>query len=469
MNNDYASRITGAFLGAGVGDALGAPAQSWKEGRVCQVFGRIKDYIDPDKAYAKTPARRRLKGLYSLPAQQFLAVAETILAFGDFSVKELSEMYKSLAGSEEGNTGAFRSLDPHFKKSLQNLIDGADPLSTGLPHPGLDPVARVIPLAICFREKEDQLLRFIIESSLMTSSDPRAVAGAAAVGFTAKQILLDPGLAGRYSEFSSAIQDFTRKSEEMLQDDYGKYMADTGAGNFYAMSDALAILETCLREGDPDLVNRSIIREANRSNPPHPISSVNQDFAVPAVMRIIFLALSSESFSNGVLDAVNEGKESCRMGSAVGALLGLRFGEDSIPEDWIRGLLNANQLRLRGAEMAQGYADWGMRIDLATLESDLTRKDEAAREKILADARKKAEKRKAAKLSIPKPSKPELPPQEEAPFAPPPETVFGGELPDPVKAKKQKAIRGRKRISWKEHRRKKRRQEKKKDRKQSDD
>lgn len=148
------------------------------------------------------------------------------------------------------------------------------------------------------------------------------------------------------------------------------------------------------------------------------------------------------------------------MGAIAGGLLGLRFGDDGIPDEWRAGLLNAHEIARRGDEMANGFPDWSERTDLIAMESRLTRDDAAERRKrreaVIHEEEKRAQKSAArGKTAASSETKAKLPPQEEAPFAPPPWIVFGEPLADPITKQRDKALRGRKRIEWKETRRRK--------------
>lgn len=53
----------------------------------------------------------------------------------------------------------------------------------------------------------------------------------------------------------------------------------------------------------------------------------------------------AENFREGVLAAVNLGEDTDTTGAVAGALLGLHFGIDKIPEDWIKSLARLSDVR----------------------------------------------------------------------------------------------------------------------------
>lgn len=450
-------RYRGAFLGMAIGDAMGAPAQGLKPARIVQLFGTINDYLDSDLSFEAMSLHWRLKGLYSHPTQQALAVAESLILSAGYKLKDIFDVFKSMAPGEHPPY-IFRGINEHFRKALERLKHAGETLGNALPHPGITEACRILPLALHFRNDELSLMRAVIECALLTGNDPRTIAGAAAYAFSVFSLAGNPdNVMHNCSEFAANLRRFTRKCEEVLQDEFGRYLpSDVTPSTFYEMSEALSILLPCLREKNPELVLKTILAEANRLNPPFPISSPNQDFAPSAVTFAIYTVLSAPNFRQGIVRVIMQGKEACAMGALVGGLLGLRFGDDVIPDEWRESLLNANDVAMRGEEMANGFPNWSGRTDLVSLESELSQHDEEERQKRREAAKQAVEKYERKHPPKPKTAaRPQLPPQEEAPFAPPPWVVFGKPFADPITKKKEKSLRGRRRIDWKEKRKRK--------------
>jgi ADP-ribosylglycohydrolase len=449
----------GGFAGMAVGDALAAPAQGLKPARIIQLFGRLEGYLDPDKAFEQTPSHFRLKGLYSLPTQEALCVAESLIVSGHYDLNDIRDTFLAL-GQGEGALGSFRGMDEAFRKALQNLKEGKDLTGCGVPHPGVGAIPRVLPLAIFFRDDPEAMKKAVIECVLLTHNDPSAISGALAYAWTAARFYKGgSAVLDSPSDFIANLKKYVRKGEECLEDDYKKHLPqEVSTRLYYSMSNSLDILLPCLRENNRDLVKQTILAEANRHKPPFPVSVVSQDFAPSAVIYCLYIALSAKTYGTGIWDTIHEGKEACAMTALVGGLLGLRFGLDGIPEEWRSGLLNADQIELRGREMYHGFPDWGERIDLVTMEkryTDMEREEIRKRMETFVEEKERKERKHPPRPKSSSSVKEGLPPQEEAPFAPPPSVVFGSALPDPIQAKKDKSLRGRKRIEWKEDRRQK--------------
>jgi len=445
------------FLGMAIGDALGSPGQGLKPPRIQQLFHRLEDFLDPDEAFRYSPSRWSLKGLYSFPTQQALVVADSLIISSHFDLKEIHDSLSSFVG-EQGEKPVFRGMDETNRKAMKRLKTEPGVFAGALNHPGITCLTRCFPLSLFFRENPEGLLRAAIETTLLTHNDPRAIAAAVAYSHLAANLAEKPGeIIGNPEDFLVSLQAYTRKGEEFLQDHYGKHLAPQDSPDaYYAVSDSLSIIRPCLGENNPELIRKTIVAEGNRHDPPFPISVVNQDFAPGAICYLVYTVLSSKTFGSGLLEVINQGKRARAMGALAGGLLGLRFGMESMNDQWLAGLLNTEQLEIRAREISQGYAEWNDRKDLLSMEREFTlkeRKQRVARHE--AYLRKKEKEQKKHPLREKTPSKEKLPPQEEAAFAPPPGVIFGSSLPDPVKAKKEKALRGKKRIEWKDRRRKK--------------
>jgi ADP-ribosylglycohydrolase len=59
----------------------------------------------------------------------------------------------------------------------------------------------------------------------------------------------------------------------------------------------------------------------------------------------LWCALRANSYRDGVLAAVNLGNDTDTTGAVTGALLGLKFGIDQIPNDWIDVLARVSDIR----------------------------------------------------------------------------------------------------------------------------
>ncbi|MBN1868821.1 ADP-ribosylglycohydrolase family protein [Candidatus Sumerlaeota bacterium] len=485
------NRFEGCLLGLAVGDALGAPVENMKAGRIRQIFGEVTGYVDPIEAQADRPGRWRLQGLYTDDTQQALAVADTLAVCGEADVRALADLYVRLAdeGPSDAPFGSHRGTGHFFRRAVDALRAGVDdPRAAGQPSAGNGAAMRIAPVGLYYADDEEALGRATVEFSLVTHSDPRAIAAALAVArvvavFARRQLPSEstpsspfaPSASSTPHGIASDLPDWIRIWEERLDDEWGEFLDPSARRtDLHRFSDALRSLGSLVREANDTLAAQSVVRIANESNPLEKIAQCHAGFAVASVVMALYRALSSSDFTRGMIAAVNEGGDADTVGAIVGAILGARFGAESIPAEWIDGLINADQIRLRGRALREREVDWGQWEDLVEMEKTLTAREMGAmdrgqvehRKEIERKARKDAEKRARSAQAR------EKSPAQDLGFAPPPEVWLRGGAGgskagpgvsprddlDPIQAKKEKALRGRKRIEWKEGRRQKERE-----------
>jgi hypothetical protein len=156
-------------------------------------------------------------------------------------------------------------------------------------------------------------------------------------------------------------------------------------------------------------------------------------------------------------DTINAGRDTDTMGAMVGALMGARFGVDAIPEEWTTGLINYDQVRLRGEYLAAREVDYMTREDYIEMETRLTLDELHHLEPHL---KKYFEKKEAAAPRKPKAKvkSDEQPVSvDDLGFAPPPEVWLARDDIAPDEKRREKERRARRRIDWKETRREKKR------------
>ena len=463
-------RFTGCLLGLAVGDALGTPLEGLKDGHIFQVYGEVTDYVDSVAGFPDRPAKWQLKGLYSSDTQQALAVADVLAIHGALELSALAELYQRLVdegGAENRECGAHRGVNHFFRRALATVREasaaGGDLRHCGQPTPDNGAVARAIPLGLFFADDEEALSRAVIDASLLTHSDPRAVAAPLAVARVVGWMVrgeLEP------SEIAQRLPRYVLEWETRLGDEYGEFLdPSSGHDRLHHFSKALAPLASLLREDNPTLTAKTIINEANAFDPPSHIAQPHDTFAPASVVMALYRALSARSFHEALGATINAGGDADTVGAITGGILGLRFGEGAIPPAWLRGLVNAEQVRRRGIALFQREVDWAHWEDYVEMEKDLTRRQIEFEAHAMSEHRRQVEKREAkqaqrraqgAKTAAAKPATADLG------FAPPPEVWLGkvrdnrdagGADLDPIQAKKEKALRGRKRIGWKEDRR----------------
>ncbi|MBN1516859.1 ADP-ribosylglycohydrolase family protein [Candidatus Sumerlaeota bacterium] len=454
-------RHIACLSGLAIGDALGAPFEGMKAGHIRQVAGEVEGWLDAEELFPDEPRRWRLAGLYTAFTQQALAVADALCEDGDLIPDALAQLFVQLCGdgsSERGRFGSWRGADSDLRVAINAMADGQEPLNCGRPSPNIAAAVRAIPAGLYFRDDPQSMAQAAIHAALITHNDPRAVAAAGAVARAVSLLVAaDDPLRLEVEAICQELIRFTRELEGRLKDEYWDSL-DPAMRIFGAhhISETLGALWACVREGDDDLTRRTIIAQANLCGPEHPIKDTTQGFAPAAATMCLYFALSRGNFLQAVRAAVNEGRATCSVGAIVGALAGARFGVEQIPDEWREGLLNREQVELRGRMLHERETDWSQREFLPQMEHTWTRQEREH----FADSLRRLERSQAkhAEKHPPKPKKPKSKPY----TGPDPAEIIGpydadwiSGGADPETRRKERAQRGRKRIEWKEERRRK--------------
>ena len=363
-------RARGCLLGQAVGDALGAPVEGWSRQRILRQCGEVRDYLDAHQLGRL--GRAHLSGLYTDDTQQALLIADVLVENRGFDPEAARRKYLDLARPAPGlPRGAHRATGGNFRAALERMAAGLPVLQTGVASAGNGAAMRIAPIGLWYAGEPEALCDAAIQASLETHTDPRGISAAAAVawlaGYLATQTVASP------DEERAALRGataFAQQAEQALARDYG--LPAEGAGPAPApFSGALLLLEPLWQAPLWDVL-RTIVIQANRALPQHPITSPGDGFACASVTTAIYLALHSPSFEEAVIRAVNLGGDTDTVGAITGALAGARWGVGAIPQRWLEGLVNREGVQCRADALcgrSKGAAGWQ---DLVAMEQRLS-------------------------------------------------------------------------------------------------
>ena len=460
-------RYTGCMLGLAVGEALGGPVEGLKEGHIRQLVGEITGFLDAVAAFPDRPGKWRRKALYAAATQQALAIADTLAIHGAPDTAALADLYVRLAdeGPADAPFGAHRAVDHVFRHAVQAMREARDARSCGQPSAGNAPAARIAPAALYYADDPESLGTAVLDFSLMTHEDPRAIAGALGIARAVALLAASDSGAAAALEIAQSLPGWVAEWESRLDKDRGGFLDPNGGRDrLHQFSSALKALPSLIRESNDALAAQTILNAANACGLGEHVAQAHAEPAPASVVMSLYRALTAHSFPSGILAAVNAGGHAGAVGAMVGALLGARFGEGAIPEEWIAELLNADQIRLRARAMREHEVDWSAWEDYVEMEKRLTWEERDVTGQALAENRARIEKenqRRAERKARAVKGASRQPAPQDLGFAPPPELWITSAPPaqrdaqDPVEAKKDKALRGRKRIAWKDGRREK--------------
>jgi len=390
------------MAGLAVGDALGAPLEGLKPGRIRQVYGRVEDFVDPGSAFQDKPWRWRMPGLYTDDTQQALLLADTLVKCYGFDAQFFANRLLEMAEADSGaEFGAFRGTGRQFREAMKRLRQGEKPLLTGSLSAGIGASMRVAPVGLYYADDEEGIIRAAVEQGLLTNRDPRALEAAAGVAFCVAQ-----SASGKWQDKKPELRiemlvQFMETAEHIIREEYLPYLPVETWDHCARVASAVRNFRFYLNM-ELTSVWRQIVTEANRGFPAFKISDPAQGFALAGPVTAMFLGISSRSYSEGVLCAINLGRDTDSVAAITGAILGAQGGKEQIPENWQEGIQNLQQVLLRGDALWQSSFQ-GLAIeDVLQMEQRLTRKESAARkalrEKLSQHGRKKETKKKKIPL-----------------------------------------------------------------------
>ncbi len=298
---DWAGRVRGAVLGHAVGDALGVPVEGLSRDRLRR---------DPVRDLQGGGSHGLPPGFWSDDTTLMLALLDTMTPEPDLD----RTARNFIAWLEEGRftPGGFAfGIGRTTYQAIGRLAAGVAPEAAG----GWDEwsngngsLMRILPLAFRQHQDEPALLDLTHRASRLTHAHPRSQMACGLFVLLARRILdgLDPVTA---------------------------YQAAARAGRtHYDVPAFRAELAHHARFLSGDLPGLS---EAEIS------SGV---YVVETLEAAVWCLLTTGSFEEAVLRAVNLGGDTDTTGAVTGGLAGARFGRGAIPEKWLGVLAKADRI-----------------------------------------------------------------------------------------------------------------------------
>lgn len=371
-------RARGALLGSAIGDALGAPLEGLTSAQIQAHYGLVDDFVDGSAAWKRKPYRWRLPGLYSDDTQQALVLADVLLACGEIDPERTAALYLALATPPGMYVGAHRGVGRSFRMVIEALRQGASPRDTGQPSAGPGAATRIAPLAIFFAGQPEALFEAVMAASLITHRDCRSLAGAVAVAHAIRRLAAG---ALREPSFVLRLAGDVCHAELILATRFAERIA-IPADRVHSLSTAIAHVEALL-DVPRERALQAIVEEANRHGPTDACRRPTIGFAPALIPTCLYLLLTTDSFEEALIEAVNLGGDADTAGAILGAMAGASYGLKAIPERWLSRLQNREGLTLRAEALARRSAE-GIEIpDLVATEWRLSELEGASRNSLL--------------------------------------------------------------------------------------
>jgi ADP-ribosyl-[dinitrogen reductase] hydrolase len=286
----------GCLLGTAVGDSLGLPYEGISPRRGSRLF--------PDVG------RHHLlfgKGMVSDDTEHACLVAQSLVR----SRGELKEFERQLARSLRWwLLGLPAGVGLATLKSILKLWIGFPPNRSGTFSAGNGPAMRSPIIGIAMGNSVEDLRRFVMASTQITHSDPKAFYGALAVALAAYQSSTNPSV-------SSAI----------FLDEIALGLTEESAAEFI---DLVKRAAASAAKGEP------VDAFAEAIGSTQGISGYIYH-TVPCVLQVWFRY--GADFSGGLQEIISAGGDTDTTGAILGAIIGAKVGKEGIPERWISAIV----------------------------------------------------------------------------------------------------------------------------------
>ena len=316
-------QVEALILGHAVGDALGVPVEFRSRAEL------QADHVQGMRGF----------GTYNVPAGSWsddtsmtLALLESLVRVGHLDLRDVMENFRKWM-----DEAAFTPTDTVFDMgrtcglAITNFKRGFAPVEcggTGEADNGNGSLMRIAPLvpylyARYRKELPDEALRIVHDVSAMTHAHPRSQMACGIYTLIAVK-LLD----------SAALEDAIKEGLSEAHERYGKI------GRF---RDELEMYRRLWDVGSFRVLPIEDIRSSG--------------YVVDTLEAVIYCLLTTGSYKECVLKAVNLGEDTDTVGAIAGGLAGLAYGRDEIPQKWKEALLKKEQILLLCQEFAKQFAN----------------------------------------------------------------------------------------------------------------
>jgi len=291
--NNRASRFRGLLVGTAVGDALGFPAEGlnretirklgWQVWKHRMIFG---------------------KGMISDDTEHTLFVAQALLCHADDAMKFKQDLGWKLrwwllsipAGVGWGTLRAIIKL--WFFVPLDR---------SGVKSAGNGPAMRSAVIGALFAEEPERIKEFVRSSTELTHRDPRALVGATAISYAAREGI------SHSPEHRPDMKSFFESLRLLSGQEDGEWPK------------RVDLMEQALNEG------LSVTDFAGKMNLSNGVTGYIYD-TVP--MAIYAWVRHYGNFKKTLTESLDCGGDTDTLGAITGALAGVTTGEEGIPDEW---------------------------------------------------------------------------------------------------------------------------------------
>ena len=290
LEGSLISRFQGCLVGLGVGDSLGAPVEGMSRAEIKRKYGQVTEMLGGGW-HGLQP------GGYTDDTAMMLCIARSIVEKGRFDPEDVAARF--LHWFDAGPIGIGRTT----WIALSEMKRGASWIEAGrIAHQrlgglsaGNGSIMRCAPIGLLDFNDYERLVRDSIESSIITHWDPQACWGAVAVNLAIAEILR-----GKRGDLLSTLKGKIEQPE--------------------------------VRKA-VDEVSRLKIGDLEPSA-----------YVLDTLQAALWCFLTTSSFENALVAAVNLGGDTDTVGAVCGALAGASYGLEAIPPRWREPLRDREEI-----------------------------------------------------------------------------------------------------------------------------
>ena len=303
-SNDINDKMKAGILGFAVGDALGVPVEFISR-EILQ-----KSLLKDMTGYGtyKVP-----EGTWSDDTSLMLATMDSIIEIKDIYFEDIMSKFADwINNSKYTATNELFDIGISTKKAIMNFIDGKDIMDcgmTGIKENGNGSLMRILPFIYYLKFhnlNEDEKTLLINYASSLTHAHEISKLGC-----------------NIYTDYVTLLLDGVDKIKalELLKNnDYSKYYSKS------AIKEYSRILKGNLMETTIDEIKST-------------------GYVVHSLEASIWCTITNNNYEDAVITAVNLGDDTDTIGAITGAINGIIYGIDAIPERWLEKLKKKDYIK----------------------------------------------------------------------------------------------------------------------------
>ena len=293
------NKAIGSIVGFAIGDALGAPVEFKERG----TFEPVEFYRSGGKF--NLPA-----GAYTDDTAMTLCLAQSLLDKNGCDADDQLQKYCSwLNNGYMSATGVSIGCGKQIQRALITYLSTNSTVCTigNNRSAGNGSLMRVSPIAIYYMENLNKAMQCAQKSSYTTHK--LKICADACIAFTWL-------LYGFYKGFSK---------DDILSKEYADYYLFEYDNNYSYDLEIISILQGSYKNKSEDEINSS-------------------GYVVHTLEASLWAFYNSNNFKEGLLKAINLGKDSDTIGAIYGSIAGAYYGIDNIDNDLIEGLMHNKKI-----------------------------------------------------------------------------------------------------------------------------